>query len=98
MKITDTLNVKIQERFIYWGVHDILDADDTAALTEEIIALFTHLIEEEAKGMGKLTTGFSIDQKHFVNPKDYVKNKEAFAYNQALSDLSTRLIEAVKGK
>lgn len=34
--IHDTLNVKIQERFVYWGVHDILDADDTAELACEI--------------------------------------------------------------
>lgn len=37
--IDETLNGKIQNKFIFWGVHDILDADGTAKLTTEIIEL-----------------------------------------------------------
>lgn len=84
--IHDTLNVKIQERFIYWGVHYILDADDTAAITEEILALFSSLIEEEAKGMEIKTSG-----------KGWIDSTNWSGYREAISDYKSRLIEAVKG-
>lgn len=57
-------------------------------LPEAIVALFTHLIEEEAKGMKHQVVTDPVGRTHLL----------AVGYNKALLDMESRLIEAVKGK
>ena len=40
MRISETSSYKVQDLLISYGVHDILGADKTAELAEEIIKLF----------------------------------------------------------
>ena len=53
---------------------------------DNIRSLFTHLIEEEAKGMEIKTSG-----------KGWIDSTNWSGYREAISDYKSRLIEAVKG-
>ena len=71
----------------------------TPKTTDLILSLFTHLIEEEAKGME------SHINYHIENGIEYLDQNDVGismqwekGHNYALEKLSKRLIEAVKGK
>ncbi len=71
-------------------IYEINQLTTNPFITEKILNLVVHLIEEEAKGMEQKGSG-SAEENLAAFAKIY-------GYNQALEDLSQRLIEAVKGK
>lgn len=90
MDIREELDLILLEMYGYAfseGDRGMASKKSTDKAHVAILSLFTHLIEEEAKGMKARSMSVS-------SPMPYYH----VGYEKALSDLSTRLIEAVKGK